>query len=74
MVTTDNDGHLKFSENRKAMISDIDKVIDKLKAQYATEALQDQYKELYSEKIKSNQEIAASIEKNKRSSGKSRAL
>ena len=63
MVTTDSNGHLKFSQNRQSMISDIDKVIDKLKAQYATEALQDQYKQLYQDKIKNNQDIASSIEK-----------
>jgi GH25 family lysozyme M1 (1,4-beta-N-acetylmuramidase) len=58
MTTTDNNGKLTFNLNKDEMVKSIGSVIDKLKEQYATEALEEQYKQLYSDKIKSNQDIA----------------
>ena len=50
-----------FVENREKMSASIDQVINDLKKQYLTEALQDQYKELYKQKIDANQRVAESI-------------
>lgn len=58
MTTTDDNGKLTFNLNKDEMVKSIGSVIDKLKEQYATEALEEQYKQLYSDKIKANQDIA----------------
>ena len=58
MTIKDTDGKLAFNLNKEEMVASINSVIDKLKEQYATEALQDAYKQLYSDKIKTNQEVA----------------
>lgn len=58
MTTTDTNGKLAFNLSKEEMVKSIDSVIDKLKEQYATEALEEQYKQLYSDKIKANQDIA----------------
>lgn len=62
MVQKDEDGKLQFTKSKDEMINSLDDVINKLKEQYATEALQEQYKQLYAEKIKSNQEIATATQ------------
>ena len=59
-----------FVKNRKEMKESIDTVIDNLKNQYAVEALQDQYKELYKKKTEAtksyNDEIAKVTEAQKK--------
>ena len=63
-----------FVKNRKEMKESIDTVIDNLKTQYAVEALQEQYKELYKQKTKAtknyNDEIAKVAEAQKNYNGK----
>ena len=59
-----------FVKNRKEMKESIDTVIDNLKNQYAVEALQEQYKELYKKKTEAtksyNDEIAKVTEAQKK--------
>ena len=59
-----------FVKNRKEMKESIDTVIDNLKTQYAVEALQEQYKELYKKKTEAtksyNDEIAKVTEAQKK--------
>ena len=62
MIKKDEDGKIALVGNRDATIQSIENTIDALKRQYATEALQEQYKELYKERFKSNQDIAESVD------------
>lgn len=62
MTAKDDAGKISFNLNKEEMVSSIDTVIDKLKEQYATEALQEAYKQLYSDKVKNNQDIAAATD------------
>ena len=57
LVETDGQGKLKLKEN-KGVVDSIDEIINKYKEQYMTEALQDQYKELYAKKVENNKKIA----------------
>lgn len=72
MVSKDDEGHLQFSKNRQQMVQDIDDIINKLKEQYATEALQNQYEELVKKKYESNVKVRESIDKIKDAEEKSK--
>lgn len=63
LVEVDNNGNLTLKQNQEKTKQAIDNTIDSLKQQYATEALGDQYKELYKEKIQANQDVAAAQDK-----------
>lgn len=61
MVEKDGDGKLQLTGTQEEIRASIDQTIDKMKEQYATEALAEQYKELYKEQVISNQEIAKAV-------------
>ena len=61
MTTIDENGKLAFTTNRENMIKSIDDVITKLKEQYATEALQEQYKEAYKAKTEAAQDYNTAL-------------
>lgn len=74
IIGTDGLNKDKFIAHRTEMKKSIDDVIDNLKNQYAVEALQDQYKELYKQKTEAtknyNDEIAKVTEAQKNYNGK----
>lgn len=61
MIKIDEDGKLVFTKNRAEAVKSIDEVINKLKEQYAVEALQDQYKEAYKAKQQAVQDYNAKL-------------
>lgn len=61
MIKTDENGKLVFTKNRAEAVKSIDEVINKLKEQYAVEALQEQYKEAYKAKQQAVQEYNAKL-------------
>ena len=62
MTKVDSDGKLTFTKNKDEMINSIEDVISKLKEQYATEALQEQYKELYTQQIEANKKVKSALD------------
>ena len=62
MIEKDNEGKITFTGNKDEMVKSIENVISTLKQQYATEALEEQYKDLYSQKIQSNKDVAAALQ------------
>lgn len=61
MIKIDENGKLEFTKNRAEAVKSIDEVINKLKEQYAVEALQDQYKEAYKAKQQAVQDYNAKL-------------
>ena len=61
MIKIDENGKLVFTKNRAKAVKSIDEVINKLKEQYAVEALQDQYKEAYKAKQQAVQDYNAKL-------------
>lgn len=61
MIKTDENGKLVFTKNRAEAVKSIDEVINKLKEQYAVEALQEQYKEAYKAKQQAVQDYNAKL-------------
>ncbi|MCH5301151.1 MAG: hypothetical protein J1E56_07520, partial [Ruminococcus sp.] len=62
MTTEDEKGKKTFVGNKDEMIKSIDHVISSLKQQYATEALREQYKELYEQQIQANKDVASATQ------------
>ena len=62
MIKIDENGKLVFTKNRAEAVKSIDEVINKLKEQYAVEALQDQYKEAYKAKQQAVQDYNAKLD------------
>lgn len=59
MVEADEDGKLKLTGSQEDIRSSIDDTIDKMKEQYLTAALQEEYEELYKAQIESNKDLAS---------------
>lgn len=62
MIEIDENGKITFKTNKDEMIKSIDNVISSLKQQYATEALREQYKELYEQQIQANKDVASATQ------------
>ena len=63
MTIVDNNGNRTLKENQEKTKKAIDDTIKSLKTQYATEALSEQYKELYKEKVEANQKVKKAQDK-----------
>lgn len=63
MTFTDDNGKLTFTKNKEEMVNSINSVIDSLKQQYATEALKEQYTQLYKQEYEANKQVASAKEK-----------
>lgn len=61
MIKIDESGKLVFTKNRAEAVKSIDEVINKLKEQYAVEALQEQYKEALKAKQQAAQDYSAKL-------------
>lgn len=59
MIEADEDGKLKLTGSQEDIRSSIDDTINKMKEQYLTAALQEEYEELYKAQIESNKDLAS---------------
>lgn len=62
LTSIDAEGNLQFKKNREEVVQAIDDVIEKLKQQYATEALEDAYKDLYNKRIEKAKEYSKALD------------
>lgn len=63
MTKKNADGKVVLTKNNGEVAASINNIINKLKKQYATEALREQYKEAYKQQIQNNKDLASATAK-----------
>lgn len=63
MTEKNADGKTVLTKNNGEVAASINNVINKLKEQYATEALKEQYKQVYEQQIQNNKDLASATAK-----------